>query len=134
MIPSQKFVFLGARYDLIQFLIYPTVVNWDKVQKSVHLYFNNSHLTALQFQSIIGVLMSQSSLVDYGRLHVRQRQFNLHSQWNQCRDDPFTLIRVHSEAVKSARWWTQTSLRLEGVSVVPPLYTVRVFTDACLVG
>ena len=47
LIPSQKFGFFwGARYDLIQFLIYPTVENWDKVQKSVHLILDNSHLTA----------------------------------------------------------------------------------------
>ena len=60
--PSQDFVFIGARFNLVKALVFPSEGNATKVAKLVWLFRNSKAQTARKWQSLIGTLGSRTGL------------------------------------------------------------------------
>ena len=133
LIPKQVFDFVGIHYDLIRHTAHPTQKNWEKLVSAAHSVLGAQSLTAGTWQSVLGIFMSQSRLVSFGRLHIRPMQWNLSRFWSQFRDGQDQAVPVLPESKEAARWWLAQD-PAKGVPVTPPPSSVRLFTDACTKG
>ena len=134
LVPKQVFDFLGYRFDLVRYLVFPTSANLLKVSQVASLLLQKDRLTAQMWQSVIGVLASQEKLVPFGRLHVRPLQHHLLDLWNPLRGNPKELIPVPSALRSIARWWMDPLNVEVGLPVVLPQPSARIYTDASLKG
>ena len=132
-IPRQRFDFVGTHYDLIQFQVFPTQANLAKVEYNMMMILSSKALQAQVWQSIIGVVSSQDRLIPYGRLHVRPFQIHLLDHWDPFSGDPMELIPT-APVTQAAVWWLHRKNLMKGVPLVPPPYTLRIYTDACIKG
>ena len=84
--------------------------------------------------SILGLLTSTEKMVPLGRLHLRELQYCLKSQWSQARENAQKLVPLTVTALYSLKWWMdETNLR-KGSPTHPPKPHYHVFTDASTQG
>jgi hypothetical protein len=134
LVPKQIFDFVGIHYDLIKFIVTPTTQNISKVQSSVSRITKSQSLPAQTWQSIIGLISSQDKLVPLGRLHVRPFQWHLATRWNQVTGNPLDRVQTSPQIQLAAQWWLDHNNLIQGVPLIPPAPTLRLFTDASVDG
>ena len=134
LIPQQRFVFVGALFDLTMGLVFPTQDHVSDILRAVQAFLRASTPTALGWQSLLGILGSQEQFIPFGRLHIRPLQLHLQSLWSASRDLPSTPIPLSKEVESCLRWWLHVPNLSRGVPLVPPPFSVRIFTDASTMG
>jgi len=134
LIPTQNFVFIGARFDLIQCMVYPKSENSRNLRLVVMEFLRATALPARTWQALLGTLGSQDRFVRFARLHMRPLQWFLAQHWNQLRDSQDALIPIPKLIKDQLRWWLVPGRMEEGVPLLPPDFQVRAFTDASTKG
>ena len=130
LIPTQQFIFIGAFFDLINNRVYPKEENMKKLQGKVDNFLISSSVTAKKWQSLLGTMTSQYRFIKWGRLEMRTPQLYLLAQWNQRTGDPYQKLLIPPQIKQSLLWWKDQKYNPLGVPLIPPPFTIRVFTDA----
>ena len=79
--PTQKFDFLGYRFDLSKGEVLPTEKKWLILTTAIENLNNNLTTTPRILMSFIGILASLEKTVPTGRLHMRPFQQYLKTHW-----------------------------------------------------
>ena len=134
--PKQVMVFLGYLFDLVEGLVKVTQGRWEKLQGCILPFIQDStsHKTALEWQTLIGLLISTEKMVRLGMLHVRPIQLAFQDLWSQKEGDQRQLLPVSREVKQALQWWTVEDNVRSGVPLQEPKPEIQVFTDASLDG
>ena len=132
--PSQDFVFIGARFNLVRALVFPSEANATKVAKLVWLFRTSKAQTARKWQSLLGTLGSQDRFIRYARFHMRPIQWHLALVWNQTTDSRDKLLEVPDYIKEHLKWWQVPHRLSQGVPLLPPQFDLKMFTDASTSG
>jgi len=134
LVPSYQFDFLGATFNLDLCRVFPKQDNILKLQAKLQLFLQSLSRTAREWQSLLGSMASQSHFILYARLHMRPLQWHLASRWTQGVDSPDQQIPISLLIKACLRWWWSRTLLLEGVPLIHPPASVRIFSDASTQG
>ena len=74
---SQDFVFVGYRYVTQRGLVFPSEERIAKLRTLLRVFLSGEPQSALRWQSMLGLLAASEKLVPFGRLHMRELQFDL---------------------------------------------------------
>ena len=77
LVPTQKFCFLGARFNLIKGQVGPSLERISTFQQALTLLLNARQASARQLHSIVGQMESMANLLPWGRLHKRSLQWGI---------------------------------------------------------
>ena len=83
LVPTQKFCFLGARFNLIKGQVGPSLERISTFQQALTLLLNARQASARQLHSIVGQMESMANLLPWGRLHKRSLQWGIKERWSQ---------------------------------------------------
>ena len=128
--PSQDFIHLGVRWRLDLNRVYPSPENVEKVKQTLMTFLQSPSPTAVMWQSLLGSLTSQSRYVQFGRLHVRQTQWNLMRNWTQGVDPQDQRVESSPQVREELLWWWNQLQNPQGVPLVLPEFDLHIFTDA----
>ena len=78
---------------------------------------------AQQWQSLVGTLQAQVTLVPLCQLKLCPIQFHLHSSWSQLQDPPGQAVPVTPRIRELLQWWSARSNLTQGV------FATRCFRD-----
>ena len=134
LLPSRDFVFVGYRYLTVPGIVLPSEERIAKIKNLASSFLLDPVRPAWLMQSFLGLLSSTEKLVPLGRLHMRELQWDLRSQWSQADDSEDTLIRLSQESIADVRWWIDRSNLTRGSPLRPPSPSKHLFTDASLEG
>ncbi len=90
--PSRDFLFVGYRFVTDLNLVLPSRDRVSKVVDLGHRFLRVPVQPASQLQSLLGLFSATEKLVPLGRLHMRELQHDLWSQWAQKSEPDSTLI------------------------------------------
>lgn len=120
LVLSQVFPFLGYGYDLRRGLVFPLQDRIVRIQSWVERLSLNTHLTARQIMSFIGLLAATEKMVFLGRIHLRSIQWFLKVNWNH-KMPLHSRIAITPALVRAAQWWADPENLLRPV----PLHKTR---------
>ena len=107
LIPRQVFIFLGVKFDLVNYRVSMTEDNRAKLLETLSSIQPTHLYQARHWQHIIGILSSQEKLVLYGQLHTKPFHHHLASHWTAQQDPPQMLVPVAPEIMDEVRWSLQ---------------------------
>jgi len=134
LVPSQDFSFIGAKFNLLLERVFPQDKNIEKLQNIIKLFLRFPSQTANIWQSLLGSMTSQQKYVHLARLFTRPIQFHLMENWTQGVDNPQDIVQFPPHLDQYLRWWLDKLTEAEGVPLVHPPFTVRMWTDASKTG
>jgi hypothetical protein len=134
LIPTQRFVFVGMYWDLVEGVVMPAEEKLERLQRKSSHFLDSKEVTARRFQKLIGLLNSLAPFVPWGRIHQRMIQFNLHLCWTQSKDPQSKVLPVWEETLTEVRWWLDPRNLFAGVPLHPEEPTLVFFTDASTEG
>ena len=134
LIPSQDFVFIGARFNLLLNRVSPKEENVLKLLQKLRKFLRSQFQTAREFQSLLGSMSSQHLFIKYARLHMRPVQWHLQNNWQAAYQSPYVKIQVTPLIKTCLQWWINQCLDPQGVPLVGPEFKTQIFTDASLQG
>ena len=130
LVPTQKFDFVGILFDLCLGKAYIAVKNRDKVLSTVEHMIQRDQAPARKWQSLIGTLQVQATLIPLGRSKVRPIQFHLAQRWNQMRDPLNTPVPMSNSIKTLLKWWFNPENLQQAIPLEPPPFMHHLFTDA----
>ena len=133
LVPAQRFVFVGYQYDTPRGLVFPTDERVGKIRALLSRFLLHSQ-TAQTWQCMLGLLAATEKLVPFGRLHMRELQIDLRSQWSAARDPPQELVTLSSAGRTSILWWLSEDNLRRGSPFRQPPPSRHLFTDASTEG
>ena len=134
LLPAQQFDFIGMHFDLLEGRVSITSKNLSKVLETVQRFVALEKASAQQWQSLIGVVGAQATVLPFGRLRVRPLQFFLKDRWSQKKDSQSLPIQIPKHIKDQLQWWLDPQNLTKGVPLKDPEFTHRVFTDASTKG
>ena len=134
LVPTQNIDFLGYQLNFLEGKVFPTGARWEKIQAWIPPFLQRASLPAIKWQELIGLLTSTEKMVPLGRLHMRELQWNLASQWNQLTDSQNQEVIVTPETAQALRWWLNRDNVLRGITFVQPLPHLTIYVDASNLG
>lgn len=132
--PTQIFDFIGIHFDLVLGTLSPTNANVEKVLSSVARFLSQPLQTARDWESLIGILGSQDRLIPWGRFHLRRIQLAFQDRWRPSTGQQSDLVPVPESLKSHLAWWSLRVNLVKGVPLEPPLFDVKLFTDASTQG
>ena len=81
-----------------------------------------------------GMQKPSQKLVPYGRLHMRELQYDLRRSWSQAQDPDCTLVPLSPAGRGNLLWWLSEENLSRGSPFRPPLPSKHLFTDASMEG
>lgn len=132
--PSKDFVFVGYRFRTDLGIVLPSSDREKKIRSVLGSCLRLPSVPASLVQSLLGLLSATEKLVPLGRLHLRETQFDLRSQWSQLVDPEDTPILLSHRAKEDLRWWLNPANMLPGAPMRPSPPSHHVFTDASMEG
>ena len=130
--PLQYTDYLGAHYNSITMMVYPTSERWVKIQHAVSLFLNQKWAFARDWCRILGLLTSSQEFTSLGRLSLRPIQFHLNSKWKGHRQNLFHKIFLSPQCREALQWWLNPANVTQGILWTPPPPTVTITTDSSL--
>ena len=134
LVPSQNFVFLGARCDSRKALIGPSLDRISRLQKTIQTLLGQRYASARELHSLLGQMESMARLLPQGRAHKRLLQWHIKERWSQqhqCWDDKLCLVPWFRPAVSQ---WLDTNFMRSMVPLQAPDPDFHLYTDASLTG
>ncbi len=134
LIPTQVFVFLGARCNLLQGLIGPSLDRVSRIQGLIMSLLQARVASARTLHALLGQMESMARLLPQGRTHKRSLQWEIKSRWSQethSWDRTIVLDTWFREAVSQ---WLDPEFMYSMVPIHPPVPDIHLFTDASLTG
>jgi len=130
LLPTQRFDFIGATFDLILNLVLPKEENRFTMCLRIKKFLESPSRTAQGWLCMLGRLNSQFRFVPFGHLFLRPLQWHLQRHWSQSRGSLKDLVPISPEVIKCLEWWTQQLSQPVGVPLVPQSVDIHMFTDA----
>ena len=132
--PAQSFVFVGYQFHTDKAVVTPSQDRVQKIRVRAAPFLQGGPQTARRWQSLLGLLSSTEKLVPMGRVHMRELQFDLKSQWSQASGLPGDLVSLSPRARQDLLWWTRDANLLRGSPFQSPPASKHLFTDASTEG
>ncbi len=132
--PSQKFTFLGCRFDTITHRVYPSDKRLKLIDPLLKSFSSRIPHTARKWESLLGLLSATEKTVPLGRAHVRGLQRCLASQWSPEQDHRWTIVRVDRDALVDIRWWQDPVILEMGCPTQPLPHDLEIYTDSSVSG
>ena len=131
--PTQKFDFLGYRFDLVKGEVLPTEKKWQILKNAIEDLDNSVTTTPRILMSFIGILAALEKTVPMGRLHMRPFQWYLKTHWKypQSLDK---IIPCSQILKKHLIWWKDPKNVLTGSPLHAEEHNLLLFTDASVKG
>ena len=131
--PTQKFDFLGYRFDLTKGEVLPTEKKWLILTAALEGLNNSQTTTPRILMSFIGILASLEKTVPMGRLHMRPFQWYLKTHWKypQSLDKKIPCSEILK---KHLVWWKNPKNVLTGCPLHVEEHNLLLFTDASIKG
>jgi len=130
LIPSQRFDFIGATFDLCLNLVLPKEENRVSMSLRIRNFLQSQFRTAQGWLCMLGSLNSQFRFVPFGHLYLRPLQWHLKRHWSQAQGSLKDMIPLSPEVRECLKWWIQQLSRPVGVPLVPQSADIHMFTDA----
>ena len=130
LIPSQVFDFVGIHFNLHLGKAFITQKNLAKVLSIAKQMSQVQQASTRKWQSLIGTLQAQATLIPLDGLKVRPIQFHLSQHLNQARDPPTQQIPPTPEIWNIFLWWQNQQKFIQGISLELSAFTHHLFTDA----
>jgi len=127
--PTQRFEFLGEKYDLTTSTVYPTQKRLEKIKEKTSSFINSQTKTVRQWMSLTGLLQSTTSQVDMSRLRIRPLQWRLKTKWSWSQSLE-KKVSLDEETRDCLQWWGQKEVLMKGVPLHPPKPQISIYTDA----
>ena len=127
--PSQDFQFIGMQFNTRRFTVAPLPKMRLKVQSVHQHWMTDPNITARDLHRLLGMLVFMASLVQRGRLRLRQVQWWAATAWCQRTGNWSDRIQVPQWVLSEMAWWSSPAV-LQGLSLVTKETEVTLFTDA----
>ena len=134
LVPTQKFCFLGARFNLIKGQVGPSLERISTFQQALTLLLNARQASARQLHSIVGQMESMANLLPWGRLHKRSLQWGIKERWFQEDCLWEQQIRLHPWFPRAVQQWLDKEFLMSWSPVHHPPPDFQLFTDSSLDG
>ena len=134
IVPKQDFNFVGYRYHTVSHKVYPTKERIKKIKQRISTFLATDPNKARTWLSLMGLLSVTEKLVPLGRLHVREIQFCLASQWNQADNDLHARVYLSESARLALQWWSSQHNLGRGSPTHPLKPHHMVYSDASIEG
>lgn len=136
LIPKREFIFLGYQFNTVTMEVKPPQVKLEKMEKLVHRFLTTQPLQAILWQSLLGTLSDLVPLVHLGKIHTRDLQYCLKSQWTQSLTSQNQNLSVWKDqgAISELLWWADRGNTDRGVPIHRCPNDLQVFTDSSLQG
>ena len=128
--PSQRFSFLGNRFDLQRAWVWPGDHKLQALHMAIQVLMEEPVPQARQFLKVLGHMVSVMDLVQWGRIHLRAIQWCLGAQWRMGVDCLTAPVAVDQHSLADLHWWLTAPEVTGGVPLHPPPPSCHVFTDA----
>ena len=132
LVPSRDFLFVGYRFRTDLGLALPSEERVLKIQSLIAPFTSCRALPASRMLSLLGLLSATEKLVPLGRLHMRELQHDLRSQWTQPQDPDFSLVSLSARSLEDLFWWADRVNLLRGSPLHQPVPNCHIFTDASM--
>ena len=126
--PSQIFIFLGIRFDLVRFECRPSEDRWKRLLAMIKRFVRSTKQTARRWLSLLGSLSSMDSQVPLGRLHRKPLNMSLMDKWRNKRLDAMVPVSPRDKLL--LRWWSSRENVMCGQTLRPFKSQAVIFTDA----
>ena len=129
--PTEDFVFISTHYQTDLGLMFQSEVQFRQAACHAHRVIRAKYVTAQDFRSLLGRLVSMSDLLPLGPLRCQPLQLYLLAHW--CASQGQLLERItldHPFLDPFLCWWTKLSNVLQTKPLYRPLYYLAVYTDA----
>jgi hypothetical protein len=130
--PSQTFTYIGVTFDTRQCLCKVPVDRQAGIREQVRSLLQARQASALTVLRVLGQLGAAEKLTPYGRIHLRQLQWDLHQQWRHPQDRRATLVVLSGQALTDLHWWLTTGAMSQGVPLGRFQPQEQLFSDASL--
>lgn len=134
LVPTQHFVFLGARCDLSLGLIGPSLERISRLQSLLVSLQGAQVSSARKLHALLGQMESLSRLLPQGRAHKRQLQWAVKHRWSQELDSWDKTIVLHPWFRDAVSLWLDQEFLFSMVSLHQSVPDVHLYTDASLSG
>ncbi len=132
--PAQAFVFLGARCDLSQGRIGPSLDRIARIQGLI-LAMQEAHVaSARELHALLGQMESMARLLPQGRARKRLLQWEIKSRWCQECNSWDRAIDLHPWFRVAVSQWLGQEFLYSMVPLHPAVPDLQLFTDASLSG
>ena len=126
--PSQVFIFLGIRFDLVRFECRPSEDRWKRLTRLVKQFLKSTKQTARRWLSLLGTMSSMDTQVPLGRLHRKPLNMSLMDKWKGKRLGAMVAVGPHDKHL--LRWWSSREHVMVGQTLRPFKSQLVIFTDA----
>jgi hypothetical protein len=115
--PSQRIIFVGVIIDTVQFKVFLTQENNDKIKTSCKTVIENHCINIRTLASLIGLIIHAFNAVTYGQLHYRNLERDQIKHLRINYDDLNAFMTV-SEASKSDIKWLLENVKIENGKLI----------------
>ena len=126
-------MFIGFRFNTIHHRVFIPQKRLDKLVPVLQRFLVSTHQTALQWESLLGLLVSTEKVVPLGRCHMRGLQRSPATQWDRSEPSNAQFL-VCGEAITDLRWWLSLRALHQGMPTQLLPVELEVFTDSSTVG
>jgi len=131
---TQNFIFVGIRYNLAEGRIAPAEEKLDRVKLLAKPFLSGNLVPAVAWQRLLGLLNILEWQVPWGKIHLRNLQWSLLTQWSAHRQPNTCLVQVSQAALADVHWWLKAENVFKGVPLHYPNPQIFMNTDASLEG
>ena len=135
LIPMQKVLFLGYRFDLVSLHVTPTLDRHRKIQAIIQSLLNRlgwGH--ARMWQILLGLFAATDKLVPLVCLHTCEDQHCMSQHWDFNPSTSDTWIPISSAADEGLQWWMSRHNVRMGAREIPKDPDAHLFMDASNTG
>ena len=132
LIPTQKFTFLGYRYNTNSGMVYPPQARVEDLITLVS-QVQKQRPTVRKMMSLLGLMSSAEKVIPWGRLHMRELQADLHGQWRRGESLESQIVLTPPSRA-DLQWWKEDSNLVAGLPLHPPTPQIELFTDSSTEG
>ena len=132
LIPTQKFTFLGYRYNTNSGMVYPPQTRVEDLITLVS-QVQKQRPTVRKMMSLLGLMSSAEKVIPWGILHMRELQADLHGQWRRGESLESQIVLTPPSRA-DLQWWKEDSNLVAGLPLHPPTPQIELFTDSSTEG
>ena len=132
-VPTQRLQHLGFIFDTTTMTLSANADKVEKLKAACLLLKNEENCTIRQLAQLIGVLISNTPAVKYGKLHYRQLELEKIQALKANKGCFDATCSLSSEAILELDWWLNSIDEAYEDLVTSPIDKV-IFTDSSLIG
>jgi mRNA-degrading endonuclease HigB of HigAB toxin-antitoxin module len=133
LIPTQEITYIGAFFNLIKGMVFPTLERFQKLQLAIQTLFRGQN-TARQYLVILGILASVIELVPNARLFSRPIQLHVLKHWRPVSMALDVQVPCTPQLKYHLKWWLLQKNFLMGRVLQTFKSDMELTTDSSMTG